>query len=343
MGGSGGVKRAVLITGGRGYIGGRVCSYLARNTAHSITATSSSGQASLPELEVGLAHLDLTDGASIRRACVGMNVVVHLAAPNENVSAANPERALTETGLGTLMLIDSAIEAGVERFIYVSTAHVYGAPLEGRIDEATLPRPIHPYAIAHRVAEDLVLAAHDAGRLSGIVLRLSNAVGAPARAGVNRWTLIATELCKQAIEKGELRLRTPGLAQRDFVPLSDVARAVNWAIDCSPDLLADGLFNLGGARTLRIIDLAEIIQRRCEATLAFHPTISRPSTGGSGPENALDYRIDKILNSGFILTGSLSSEIDATLRLCQESFIGDGRFRAENGEAREMTSEPAVT
>jgi UDP-glucose 4-epimerase len=315
------MKRTVLVTGGQGYIGGRVCAYLVGNAALSITATTTFGNSASRSVPgVALTHLDLTDSSSMRRACAGVNVVVHLASPNEIVSGAEPERAMTETGLGTLMLLNAAIDAGVERFIYFSTAHVYGAPLQGRIDEMTLPRPVHPYAIAHRVAEDWVLAAHNAGKLIGIVLRLTNAVGAPDRAEVDRWTLLSGDLCRQAVEKGELTLRSSGSAQRDFIPLSDVARAVGWAIESPSDLIGNGLFNLGGANTLRVLDLAEMIQRRCDALFSFRPAISRPSSDGSASGLALAYRIDKITQCGFRLTGSLENEIDATLRLCQNSF-----------------------
>ncbi len=50
-------------------------------------------------------------------------------------------------------------------------------------------------------AEDYVLAAHGNGLLGGIVLRLSNALGAPADPGVNAWTLIANDLCRQAAQQ----------------------------------------------------------------------------------------------------------------------------------------------
>lgn len=314
------MKRTVLVTGGQGFIGGRVCACLATNVDLKVIATTSSKSTGPSVPGIARTYLELTDNASMRRACAGVNVVVHLASPNEIVSAADPVRAMTETGLGTLMLLNAAIDAGVERFVYFSTAHVYGAPLAGRIDEMTLPRPVHPYAIAHRVAEDWVLAAHEAGKLTGVVLRLSNAVGAPASAEVDRWTLVAADLCRQAVEKGGLTLRSSGSAFRDFIPLSDVARAVEWAMESPSDVIGNGLFNLGGANTLSVLDLAEMVRRRCETVLSYRPDISRPSSTGSETPSPLAYQIDKIIGCGFTLTGSLEQEIDATLRLCRDSF-----------------------
>ena len=117
-----------------------------------------------------------------------MDAIVHLAAMNEMDCARDPAAALEVNTALTLRLLNAAVAAGVRRFVYLSTAHVYGAPLRGHIDERALPRPVHPYAITHRAAEDFVLAAFDAGRIEGVVLRLSNGVGAPAHAAVDRWT-----------------------------------------------------------------------------------------------------------------------------------------------------------
>ena len=113
-------------------------------------------------------------------------------------------------------------QKSVERFIYFSTAHIYGAPLEGTITEKSLPSPVHPYAITHRAAEDYVIAAAKQKRIQGTVLRLSNSFGAPVSPHVNRWTLLANDLCRQAVEKGTITLRSNGCQYRDFICLTDV-------------------------------------------------------------------------------------------------------------------------
>jgi len=77
-----------------------------------------------------------------------------------------------------------------------------------------VPRPVHPYAITHHAAEDFVLAAHDEKRLMGYVIRLSNGFGAPAHAGVDRWTLLVNDLCRQAVQTRQLILRSAGCLGR---------------------------------------------------------------------------------------------------------------------------------
>jgi UDP-glucose 4-epimerase len=233
---------------------------------------------------------------------------------------ANPGQALLINGLGALNLLEAAKGAGVERFIYLSTAHVYGAPLAGVITEASLPRPNHPYAITHKVAEDFILAAHDRQEMLGIALRLSNGFGAPASAHINRWTLIVNDLCRQAVTTGKLVLKSAGRQWRDFITLTDVIRSVKYFLNLPAAACQDGLFNLGGAYSLRIIDLARRIADRASRFLGFTPPIHRPEPGPTDSFPPLEYRVDKLKSTGFTLCRNIDEEIDATLRFCQEVF-----------------------
>lgn len=313
----------VLITGGLGYVGGRVARFLAEHSDYRLKlGTRDADQVSPSWLRQGeITALDLLDDASLKNACKGVRHVVHFAALNEIDSAADPARALTVNGQGSLKLLQAAIAAGVERFIYFSTAHVYGAPLAGTLTEETLPRPQHPYAITHRTAEDFVLAARDKGEIQGIVLRLSNGFGAPERADVNRWTLLANDLCRQAVTTGKLVLRSSGVQLRDFVTLHDVARAVEHMLALAPEKCADGLFNIGGESPMPIIEVAERIASRCEQVLGVRPAIERPAPLPGESSLPLDYRIDKLKATGFELQAKIDEEIDATLELCRNAFV----------------------
>jgi UDP-glucose 4-epimerase len=238
---------------------------------------------------------------------------------NENDCAADPPGALLANGVATARLLQAAIEAGVQRFVYLSTAHVYGS-LTGRISENTLPRPQHPYATSHRAGEDCVLAAHDAARISGCVIRLSNGYGAPAHPDVNRWTLIVNDLCRQAVQTKALVLRSAGLQFRDFVTLHDAARAIAHCTKLSPEALGDGLFNVGGECTMQVIDMARDIAERCAAVLGYKPEIIHPPAKAGERAEMHEYNMEKIKATGFTLTGNRHAEIDATLVLCAKAF-----------------------
>lgn len=312
----------ILITGGLGYLGGRITQHLAALFGVEIRVGTSRAAVPAPAWlsNATLVSLDLLDDGQVAAACSGVDTIVHLAALDEIVSAIDPEKALVVNGLGSLKLLRAAEKAGVKRFIYFSTAHVYGAPLQGTIDETTLARPIHPYAITHRVAEDFVLAAHAQKKLTGIVVRLSNGFGAPADPAVNRWTLLVNDLCRQAVSTGKLELRSSGLQRRDFITLDDVGRAVEHLVTLPAECCGDGLFNLGGDCTLQVIELTRRIASRCQVLLGFAPEVVRPEPKHDEAAPKLDYRMDKLKATGFVLTGDIDKGIDDTLLLCRDAF-----------------------
>lgn len=314
------MNKRILITGGLGYVGGRIAQHLATDSGLSLRLTSRRADASKPSwLGNGeIVYCDISQ--DVGYICAGVDTVVHLAALNEIDCAQDALAALEVNGMGTLRLLQAAQAAGVRRFIYFSTAHVYGAPLVGAISEQTVPRPIHPYAITHKVAEDFVLAARDQGKIDGIVLRLSNGFGAPIAAEVNRWTLLVNDLCRQVVSTGKLVLRSNGLQQRDFITLQDAARCVEHFAALPKADCGDGLFNLGGACSRSIYDMTQLVAVRCQAILGFTPPIERVEPQSGELSLALDYSIAKLKATGFALQGRFEDEIDATLRLCKQAF-----------------------
>jgi UDP-glucose 4-epimerase len=310
----------VLITGGLGYVGGRIAQHLAADSSLSLRLTSRRAGAPQPSW-LGNGEIVPWDIAQNGNdICASIDAVVHLAALNEIDCAQDACAALDVNGMGTLRLLQAAQAAGVRRFIYLSTAHVYGAPLVGSISEQTVPRPVHPYAITHKVAEDFVLAARDQGKVEGIVLRLSNGFGAPIAAEVNRWTLLVNDLCRQAVSTGKLVLRSNGLQQRDFITLQDAARCVaHFAVLPKADC-GDGLFNLGGECSRSIYEMTQLVAARCQIVLGFAPSIDRVEPQLGELSQALDYSIAKLKTTGFSLQSRFEDEIDATLSLCQLAF-----------------------
>jgi UDP-glucose 4-epimerase len=242
---------------------------------------------------------------------------------NEIDSASDPAKAFQVTTLGTLRLLKAAADRKVKRLVYFSTAHVYGSPLLGRIDEKTLPRPVHPYATTHKAAEDLVNEYHDKKLVEGIVIRLSNSFGYPYYQNINRWTLVVNDLCRQAVTAKKLVLKTSGTQKRDFITLTDVCRGVDHLLESNFPLDKNNIFNLGGNATHSIYDIARAVASSCGEILGFEPPVERPQPGPKEKIDRLDYRIDRILRTGFRLKGNMREEIDRTLIKCRDWFGGE--------------------
>ena len=312
------MKHKVLVTGGMGFVGGRVAQSLAKSGDDLITLGSRTAHSTpcwLPNAKV--VTMDWCSIESLILACDSIDTLVHLAGMNNTDCLLDPVGALEVNAANTARLMQAAKLAGVERVIYFSTAHVYGPSLVGQIDESTLPKGLHPYATSHRAAEDVVLAAANAN-MDSIVLRLSNGFGAPAHQAVNAWMLLTNDLCLQAVTSRSMTLRSTGMQRRDFITLHDVSRVVAHMITLPTNKIGDGLFNVGSGKSLRVIDMVELIQLRCTELMGYVPEIMCPQPALNERSSNLDYRIDKLLSTGFTLRGDPVLEIDQTLRMCSQ-------------------------
>lgn len=299
---------AAVITGGLGYAGGRIAQNLleagidvrisTRRRAADIPAWALDRVRWGPDLSA------LTDGA---------DCLIHLAAPNELECAAEPEAAIAATVRLTEEAHDAASAAGVPRFIYMSTVHVYG-PMRGLIDEGTAPDPRHPYAVAHLESERAIEGA--AGSLDAIVFRLSNGYGAPADDFTDRWSLLVNDLCRQAVRHRRLRLTSNGLQQRDFVPLSDVANAVRQFTAAPPRPNGVRLFNLASGKAMRVIDMVALIRARAEVVLDAKIDLETIDEGPQDTDEPLVIDNRRLLETGFRLTTDPAAEIDGMLWFC---------------------------
>jgi UDP-glucose 4-epimerase len=267
--------------------------------------------------DAAIARTDWQSDDSLQDACRSVAAIIHLAGMNSADCATDAVGALAFNAVGTARLLRAALAAGVRRFIYVSTAHIYASPLRGVITEAALTTNLHPYAASHRAAEDCVRFMHERRRLEGIVVRLSNAFGAPANPAANCWMLLVNDLCRQAVARGKLVLHSSGLQRRDFIALTDVCRAVEHLLEVDAAALGDGLFNLGGAWAPTVLEMAERVARCAERTSGRRPEISRPQPSPQEQAGSLEFRIDKLTHSGFVLQGDADAEITATLNLCR--------------------------
>lgn len=307
----------ILITGGFGYIGGRLAQYLACATAAQPVLGSrqpSSPPDWLPTARVVETRWQSVD--ALREICEGVDAIVHLAGMNARDCTADPVQALEVNGLATARLLRVAAAAGVKRFLHVSTAHVYGSPLSGSLSESSATTSLHPYATSHRAGEDVVRFMHERGDITGVVIRVSNSFGAPAHQHANCWMLLVNDLCRQAVSSGQMTLSSSGIQRRDFVTLTDLCRAVTHLLNLEAHLLGDGLYNVGGAWAPTIIEMAERIATCCQQILGYRPQIIRSPVRAAEESYELDFRIDRLLATGFKLMRGIDSEIIGALEFC---------------------------
>ena len=314
------VNMRVLITGGMGYLGGRLAQHLCKS-GHSVfvgTRRAIDSPEWLPSAE--MRQINWHDPDSLLRACEGVDAIVHAAGMNAQDCAAAPTAALEFNGVATARLVDAAIRAEVKQFLYLSTAHVYASPLAGKITEETCPRNPHPYATSHLAGENAVLFAAKQQGLNGLIVRLSNAIGPPANPSANCWMLLFNDLCLQAVRQKQLSLSSDGTAQRDFLPISDICSSLNYLISSPEYNVASKILNLGSEVSISIMESANKIAERCDAILGFRPKLIRqPTTNHLAIPVKIKYRCTRIKDLGVCLGNNINEEIDNTLIFCNEN------------------------
>jgi UDP-glucose 4-epimerase len=266
----------ILVTGGAGYIG-----------SHMVHELADAGEpvVVLDNLSTGFRFLlpgkvPFVTGSTGDRDLVAqtlarhkVNAIIHFAAsivvPD---SERDPLGYYANNTMHTCTLLDEAIKAGVQHFIFSSTAAVYGNAEQVPVRETAPTVPLSPYGSSKLMAEILL---HDAGKAHGlrfVVLRYFNVAGADPKLRTGQSTPNATHLIKVACEtalgkRSKLDVfgtdyPTPdGTCIRDYIHVSDLARAHSAALAYLRRGGASATFNCGYGRGYSVMQVIDAVRR----------------------------------------------------------------------------------
>jgi UDP-glucose 4-epimerase len=238
--------RTALVTGGAGYIGSHVAWALADAGWRVIVLDDlSTGRRALVPAEATFVEGDSGDGTLVRRLLSEERVgaVLHFAGsivvPE---SVADPIAYYRNNLSGSIELIEACIGSGVKRFVFSSTAAVYGDPEQVPIPEDAPTRPLNPYGQSKLMVEQVLKDCDRAHRLPHIALRYFNVAGADPAGRTGQAGPKATHLIKIACEVavgareamdiyGTDYDTADGTCIRDYVHVSDLADAHLKALD----------------------------------------------------------------------------------------------------------------
>ena len=219
-----------LVTGGAGFIGSHLVEALvARDKQVRVLDNFSTGRwenlaAVRDHIEV--VEGDIRDPRAVRQAMGGIEVVAHLAAiVSVERSLQDPPGTVDVNTGGTLNLLEAARQSGVRRFLFASSAAVYGDHSELPLREDLPLRPLSPYAASKVAGEALCQAYRAAYGLSTAVLRFFNIYG-PRQDPQSPYSGVIS------IFVGRMRQGLPpviygdGQQTRDFVYVEDVVAAL---------------------------------------------------------------------------------------------------------------------
>ncbi|UCG41757.1 MAG: dTDP-glucose 4,6-dehydratase [candidate division WOR-3 bacterium] len=253
---------SILVTGGMGFIGSNFIRYMLGHRADceviNLDALTYAGNlANLQDFEGNAGyrfiHGRIEDTGLVYKAMSEVEAVVHFAAESHvdrSIDDAAP--FITTNVLGTHVLLDAALKAGVRRFVHVSTDEVYGAlGKEGKFTEATPFRPRSPYSASKAAGDLLAQAFWETHKLPVMVVRPSNNYG-PYQFPEKLIPVMVTNL----VEGRKVPVYAKGENVRDWLHVEDCCRAIEMVLDKGRP---GDAYNVGGESEKRNIDVVKMV------------------------------------------------------------------------------------
>jgi len=254
----------ILVTGGAGFIGSNFIRYLleTRPNIHIVNfdlLTYAGNLANLADVADNPRHSfikgDVCDARAVVAAMRGCDAVVHFAAESHvDRSIYEPAAAIQTNVTGTFTLLQAAREAGLERFIHISTDEVYGdlEPNASAAEDAPL-RPSSPYSASKAGADVLVLSFVRTYGFPAIITRSSNNYG-PLQFPEKFLPLIIT----QALDGNKLPIYGDGKQQRDWIHVRDNCRGILAVLEKGRP---GETYNIGGSNVQENLSMSQMVLR----------------------------------------------------------------------------------
>jgi len=247
----------ILITGGLGQVGSYLTEELSKGGHNDVTVLdnlSSNIKEFVPLQEVVVVEGDILDKELMDELVSESDVIIHTAAQVSVVkSIADPGYDSKVNISGTLNLLNAARRSNIRRFVYISSAAVYGNPVYLPIDEKHPTNPMSPYGLSKLTSERYAMLFHSLYGLPAVCLRLFNIYSSRQNpdspySGVITKFIELAKLGKPPVIFGD------GNQTRDFVNIHDVVDVVVKCIWC--DDAVGEVFNVGTGVATTVNELA---------------------------------------------------------------------------------------
>ena len=283
---------AVLVTGGAGYIGSHmVLALLDRGIGTVVIDNLSTGHRSLVPDEAEFIEGDIGNPDLLEQVfgSMGIDAVIHFAGsivvPD---SITDPIGYYWNNTIKSHTLVSACVNAGIRKFVFSSTAAVYGVPEANKVSESATLLPITPYGTSKLMTEWMLrdtAAAHD---FNYMALRYFNVAGADPLLRSGQLSKTATHLLKVALQVatgnrdklavfGKTYDTRDGSCIRDYVHVSDLVSAHLLALEHLSKGGQSGVVNCGNEHGTTVLEMINAVERVLETKL--NTVIAPPRKG----------------------------------------------------------------
>ena len=265
----------ILVVGGAGYIGSFVTMRLLESGHNPVVIDNlSTGNRASVSSAVAFYEGDIGDKEFVQKIfrTEAIELVMHLAAKiSVPESISHPEIYYRNNVANVLVLLDEIRKSGCNKFIFSSTAAVYGNPVYLPVDEKHTLNPINPYGRSKIMLETILEDYAMAFGLRCVIFRYFNAAGGAIDGMMGESQMVKQNLIPIALDNLEHGRPTTifgsdystkdGTCVRDFIHISDIAEAHIKAIKFLDDFSGLDVFNLGSEKGTSVKEVLDAISR----------------------------------------------------------------------------------
>ncbi|MDH5787724.1 MAG: SDR family NAD(P)-dependent oxidoreductase [Candidatus Bathyarchaeota archaeon] len=252
---------SVLVTGGAGFIGSHLVDRLLENGFEvRVIDDLSTGKSENITAHVGKSSFrfvkgDIRNFETVKKAVEGVEVIFHEAALSGVRQSIDKPLLTNDVNVnGTLNLLEASLKFSVKRFIYASSAAVYGMQEAVPIKEDVVPRPDSPYGVSKLASEYYLTAYHKNYGLETVSLRYFNVYGSRQSPF---YGLVITAFVEKLARNESPVIHGDGEQTRDFINVADVVEANMLAMEKSH---AGEIFNVATGSSLTVNGIFKLLQ-----------------------------------------------------------------------------------
>ena len=244
----------ILVTGSSGQLGSFMCELLmGKNHVLGMDVRAQP----YPHLQSISMVGDVTEEAQVKRAVQGVRAIVHCAAQvSVERSTQDPLFDAWTNILGTITLLNEAALAGASKFIYVSSAAVFGQPKYVPIDENHPTQPTSNYGSSKLAGEKYAYAYAKNTKMETVIVRPFNFYSSRADPQ-SPYSGVITKFISRAMADKPPIIEGDGRQTRDFIHARDVAQMIGLTLE--KEGLSGEVFNCGSGRPTSINELANTV------------------------------------------------------------------------------------
>ena len=290
----------VLLIGGAGYIGSSIAWHLL-DAGHEVAIFDnlSTGFREAVPAAAHFVHADCGDAATLKQAIAGFRATaaIQLAAwIRVEESVGDPAKYYFNNTSKALTVFDTCAKAGIQDFVFSSTAAVYGAPRTALVDESAPTDPVNPYGRSKLASEFMLRDIAAVSGMRATILRYFNVAGADPKLRTGQRTKDATHLIKIASEVANGRRAhleiygtdyptKDGTCIRDYIHIGDLALAHELALTNPGEKGQTRIYNCGYGTGHSVREVVAAFGRVLNHAL---PTRDCPRRPGDPPALACD-------------------------------------------------------